>query len=350
MLHILREEAVRSQRYVVISLAAVTEGYDPYAFILPFTVAAWKTIGWSSIVVVTGSNFEHHWVRLSLQSTVLKVDPRTVFIWLKCSAEQKISVSQVARLFLATAKWIFADDMILTSDVDLIPVSRLIYDMLAASKVMSVLNADCCGMIRVQGREVPMQPISNIVGTKRDWLSLMDIREGALSTNLINSWLSSHDFELLPNVAVVKGDNQHWYFDQRILSLRVSLANMNISKIYRDTSSDRIDRAIPKSWPTLLNASDFELKTDMHAWLPAFSGAGWDELSYAMSQVFTTSDQATLSEFRLKYIHSPRHSHNTKIVEENSRVYCTCLLVLLLLLLMMKFTRSRNSFVNKTRT
>jgi hypothetical protein len=44
-----------ARRWVVIS-AAISNNIltDPYMFSIPFTVAAWKRIGWSTVVILTG--------------------------------------------------------------------------------------------------------------------------------------------------------------------------------------------------------------------------------------------------------------------------------------------------------
>lgn len=298
---VVSEEPPSPRRYVVISLAAVVGG-DGYSFLLPFTVAAWKKIGWSSITIVTGTYFESEWFSSNIKPTILEVDPHASFIWIECSAAQKVSISQIARLFAATAKWIRFEDAIMTSDVDLLPVSGQVYDSFATSEEMTILNADCCGKIRVGTREVVMQPMSNIYGIKRDWLSLMDIHEADLSVHLINNWMMSHDFDTLPTSPAVKGENQVWYLDQAILSVRLSTAENKMKKIERDTSKDRIDRIFPETWPTMLTEGELQSKTDMHAWLPAFHGQAWIELSNFTSRLLNRGDHEILSNFRMRLV------------------------------------------------
>jgi len=289
-------------RYAVISIAASAQP-DDYNFLVPFTVAAWKMIGWSTIIIVVGTRDECDHFVSSLEDVLRVIDTNSSFIFIESSPAQKVTVSQIARLYVATATWIGPEDVILTTDVDLLPVDRDTYDKIALSKSLTILNANCCGEFQHNSVQIPMQPMSNIVGTKRDWLLLMNISESVqLNVSHIDDWLLLHGWDRIPLTNTVKGNNDQWYLDQRVLSSRLAFTEVNVTKIKRSAADDRIDRSHPHTWPSKLGVDELKTKIDMHAWLPAFTDPGWAELSLFMKMTFTEEDIVTLNVFKEKYV------------------------------------------------
>jgi len=292
------------RRFAVISIAASSQP-DEYNFLVPFAVAAWKRIGWSTVIIVVGTQHEIDFFVSSFEDVVKVIDRNSSFVFVESSQAQKVTVSQIARLFATTATWIAPEDVILTTDVDLLPIRRDTYEMIVLSKTMTILNADCCGGFEHGGTQILMQPMSNIIGTKRDWLLMMNISERPqLSVAYIDDWLLSQGMDRIPRTQSVKGENKQWYLDQRVLSIRLALTHVNITKVTRNTADDRMDRLFPDTWPSKLGVQEMKKKLDMHAWLPAFTGQGWAEMSYFMTLMFSEEDTATLTYFKERYIHA----------------------------------------------
>ena len=199
MVNLWRKEK-RRRRFAILSVAA-TSKLDDYSFILPFTVASWKRISWSSIIVVVGVKTNLHHFAQTAARTILDIDPRVFIEYVESAEAEKTTVAQVARLFVATLSWLDARDILITSDADLLPISSSLYDQASSQEdSVVVLNGDCCGVINVRNKEIKMQPMSHICGTKQSWLSVMNIREEPqLTTSSIKSWLYDKNLgEILP--------------------------------------------------------------------------------------------------------------------------------------------------------
>ena len=298
MVNVWRKE--RARQYAVISIA-VKSGIDPYLFILPFTVAAWKRIGWSTIIIATGSKLELENFSTVLGNVVFGIDPRVAILPIESTEQQQVTVSQISRLFVASQAWISDNDVLLTSDVDLLPISPELYDLASRRETITVLNGDCCGLTRVNGNEILMQPMSHVGATRRNWFELMKLSEGDLSVDYINNWLNSANLNTIPTEKVIKAENEHWYLDQRILSLQLALTNMSVTKVSRDTLKDRVDRAYTETWPSILTNTEILSKTDLHAWLPAYDSGYWSEMDKIISVMFDAHDAHLLREFKEKY-------------------------------------------------
>ena len=292
---------IRSRKYAVISFTDDKKGVD-YAYLAPFAVAAWKRIGWSSIVVHVKTQQQDVSIAMTtLQNAVSALDPTALFLTIPTRTENAATVAQLVRLFIASLDHIADDDVLLTSDADILPISRKAYE-LDPVDVMNVLNADCCGSINVGAHKVLMQPMTNVIGTKRNWRKLMELSLVQDLSHLdMQKWLSDHKFEQFPNSSVIKGENDLWYMDQRILSLRLHHSPVPVKKIPRKTSEDRVDRIYAETWPSRISLADLEQKTDLHAWLPSSRGEGHDELMHFVHACFDTFDVSILNDFHTNF-------------------------------------------------
>jgi hypothetical protein len=229
------------------------------------------------------------------------INPTAVVFTLPVQNENAASVAQVIRLFIASLDCIADQDVLLTSDADILPISRKFYELNSVD-LIHVLNADCCGSINVGSHKVLMQPMTNVAGTRLNWRTLMDLPTVRDLTDLdIPKWLSDHDFDRLPRSPIMKGENDQWYMDQRILSLRLNLSLVPVSKIPRKTSEDRIDRIYSETWPSQLSSAELEQKVDLHAWLPSSSGEGYDELKQFVHNRFDAYDVSILQGFHVDF-------------------------------------------------
>lgn len=122
-----------------------------------------------------------------------------------------------------------------------------------------------------------------------------------LNVAYIDHWLLSNGMNHIPLTQTVKGNNEHWYLDQRVLSARLALTDVTISKIKRNTD-DRIDRSFPATWPSKLGVEGLKRKVDIHTWLPAFTDPEWAELCLFMTHTLSEKDIATLVDFKERYV------------------------------------------------
>ena len=77
---------------------------------------------------------------------------------------------------MAVTPWIFPDDIVLTSDVDILQLNRSLYDEVNGTGEIFILNADCCGRFTWVDGRISMQPMTSIGTTLRNWKRLMEIR------------------------------------------------------------------------------------------------------------------------------------------------------------------------------
>lgn len=290
---------IRGRKYAVMSFTDDQQGLN-YAYMIPYAVAAWKRIGWSAIIVQVRTRVPAVPFLQGIQDSVLSINPTALYLTIDGTRGSAVTVAQLIRLFVSSLEYLNDDDLLLTTDADILPISEKVFEF-DASNSINILNADCCGSIKVASREVLMQPMTNIIASTRHWRTLMNIRTVSnLNEFDVEKWLRKHGFGGLPS-AVAKGENEEWYLDQRIVSLQLELSRVPIKKMPRNTNNDRVDRIYPYTWPTRLTSAALHSKTDLHAWLPSYRGNGHHELMYFIQELFHRFDIAVLQDFHSNF-------------------------------------------------
>jgi hypothetical protein len=228
-----------------------------------------------------------------LEKTCRDIDPSVEFVHLESVPETRVSMSQIARLFAAKLPWIQDRDLIMTSDADIVPISRTLYDQIGPEGV-TILNSDCCGKFRHSESlpEVVMYPITNIAATKKIWLALMEFEDdGVLQEQYIQFWLEKHYGKRVPTEPLTKGSDT-WYMDQLAVSVQIAKHKNSIQvvKMPRASRVDRIDRSFQHTWPSKLEHSALLNKTDAHLFMPAFDQKIWPEMYNLMTRLLRDED------------------------------------------------------------
>lgn len=139
------------------SIHATTLAYSFYA---PITAAAWKRVGYETIVVFTGdftiSNALSH--RLNLTRAYLKRIGAYI-VDVQCNKSYAVKISQLVRVFsgFLPDTIVRDNDDIITGDSDLMPLR--ISDYQPTNKTDGfIFNAFCCGSFQRRGRSYRMFP------------------------------------------------------------------------------------------------------------------------------------------------------------------------------------------------
>ena len=240
------------KKYAVFSAAFGTKNALNYAFDLPLTALAWKRIGYESLVVLVGSI--QQWKSSELFDQVLSYlrQKASVVIFLEAEPQNAVMLSQVLRLFVSSfipeLSNLGVDDVYLvTSDADLWPLQKEYYDLTSNKSILST-NSDCCGSFKHNDEAYKMLPMANIGMNVNTWLNVT--KRFKLSPRSVDEVLEyfSREFGSLAKESVVKGENDGWYMDQRMISILISdwmkkSGDSGVHLVPRNTGLDRIDRS-----------------------------------------------------------------------------------------------------------
>jgi hypothetical protein len=131
-----------------------------YAFYTPLTAASWKRIGYETIVVFVGDFLKPNVLtaRLNLSRNYLKHVGAHI-VDLQCNESYSIKLSQLVRVFsgFLPDDIVQDEDIILTSDSDLIPLNASEYQPTPGTHGF-IFNAFCCGQFQRRGRNYTMFP------------------------------------------------------------------------------------------------------------------------------------------------------------------------------------------------
>ena len=255
-------------KYAVISASTPyvldPNGYN-YVFDLPLTVIAWQRIGFKSIVFISGAKSE--WQVSPVLKLVLRYlkDLHAVVFFVEAKVENWIMLSQTSRLFACCLKDLNPGDYLLTSDSDLWPIDADKYQIRPGKSLLSTY-ANCCGDFNHKSERFLMLPLSNIGATVSTWQYIMFGNAGHcinLTAEAILDYFAK-EFGLLVHNPTSKGENDMWYLDQHMASIRIQQwiqTHNNFSLVEfatRETQQDRLGR---NSWDTrrLDNLTDTHL-------------------------------------------------------------------------------------------
>ena len=133
----------------------------------------------------------------------------------------------------------------ITSDSDLWPLSKEVYELTAGKSILS-LNSECCAPFKHEGRVYKMLPLSNIGMNIETWTKVMKKFNLSPSTSEEMLFYLLKEFGEVAIRPVTKGENVGWYMDQMLVSMaiaRVHSTNATCIKYSpRSTNVDRLDK------------------------------------------------------------------------------------------------------------
>jgi hypothetical protein len=151
-----------------------SDANDVYSFFMPIVSRAWKSIGYQPVSLLHGdeaawsSNPKDRYVlgKIRDESKTFFIDPVPDF--------KVATVTQVSRLAAASISEFNPEDYLLTSDADMIPLSREYFNQQDTSLPFHIFSADAYGDI-TQGHRPYKFPICYLGGEAKVWRRIMCI-------------------------------------------------------------------------------------------------------------------------------------------------------------------------------
>ena len=268
-----------------------------YAFYLPLTALAWERIGFESVILIAGSKSE--WDQSEAAAYILRhlEERKCIVKFIESNEMNQLSISQIARLFAYKFDTFADNDYIVTSDADVWPLEKDFFVIPARHSVLST-NAFCCGHFTHKDRHYRMRPMVSIGSYTMFWKAMMETEHNmSLPASPDSEDMLSYfhkEFGDMVYKEVTKGENDGWYLDQRMISVRLQQFAENhgtgsVVLVPRTVGIDRIDRS---GWDThtLRDKKDVHLLDNGHlpaTWLEirrlldSMYGAGTPELLWA---------------------------------------------------------------------
>jgi hypothetical protein len=268
-------------------------GFD-YTFYLPLSVAAWRRIGFESIVLIIGDKIE--WKINPVLSYVIDfLDKFTnaTILFIPAKVENRIMLSQTARIFVANLESFpgsLSDDII-TTDSDLWPLRADHFNQPKGfSCPVMLVHSKCCGKFNFGGRSYTMIPMSHIRASAATWKEIINVNLSVVandSDTILDYFRNTFGESVHLPVEFASDD---WYLDQRLVSIRidewVSRQPSKDVSVYEisDAGFYRIDRS---SWNAgNIQQSSFNKYFDSHLPLNGFIPETWNTVQPLLRNMY----------------------------------------------------------------
>ena len=294
----------KRRKYSVISTSTPTGDsiarYN-YVFSVPLAILAWKRIGYGTIVLISGDRRE--WDRDPCLKVIKQYmnDLKAITVFLNVPDDNLIMLSQVSRIYAASilSEQLKEDDYLVTSDADLWPIDQVPYSLSQNKKIL-ILNAGCCGSFKYKERLYHMVAMGNVGASVKTWREIITAEGDTLpknGTDILN--IFEKEFGPRARQRIVKGENEGWYLDQRMLTLLLSswMSRNNISSVQfvpRNVGRDRVDR----SW---WSTDTIEGKIDVHVLENLHLTNNWLKVLPLFRLMFGSDEYSSLYSMTLLY-------------------------------------------------
>lgn len=157
-------------------------GFD-YAFYLPLTALAWQRIGFKSIILIIGERqyWSDHPVLSFILESLQKLNYVTIF-FIAAETENRLMLSQTARLFVANFYPAKENDYLLTTDADLWPISAHHFSP-RENKSLVILHSHCCGQFQHNNQSFRMIPMAHIGASASTWREIINANQTSLAND-----------------------------------------------------------------------------------------------------------------------------------------------------------------------
>ncbi len=300
-------------RYAVLGCAVHNRNYN-YVFPLPIDVLTWSRAGFGTIVILVGKLQEWLSDAVLKHTLVALIDTNATIVFLPSKRQHAVMLSQVARIFVAKLfPWdTMEDTYIITADSDIWPINGPFY-MLPRDKKIVSLNSDCCGEVRHKGRPYKMLPMCNIGMTIATWREVMNFKDNHViqdSQDIIDYFAA--EFGPVVDGPVEKGENQGWFLDQTMISIRIfdwaEKHNFSlVDYVRRDTGRDRIDRTYGW-WPWRLSG-----RNDAHILEQGYKPGVWERLMPLLHLLLTEQQCSYLQQYRTHFLQAVFRTNSNAI-------------------------------------
>ncbi|CAF1200383.1 unnamed protein product [Adineta steineri] len=298
----------------LVLLSCSSDSYTSiYCYYLPFTALAWRRIGFEPIIFLVGSS--EKFAKMPLIN-FLKNDLKIEYHIINVDSSRSISLSQMIRLFGGFLSYDFnttKDYFIMTSDADLLPITRSRYEIARNhTNYILAVNAYCCPSEKFSYgdfHDIHYYPISYI-GMEQDlWKKLfLPLNNCSVSSNItvdmIECCLKEKMNVSLPK-NVIKGTKQ-WDIDQRFISLLVAQAERfygtYVDKRSRGSRLDPNKEFLSSDFNSILDYHDVHLPNQHENII--YSNRTWLVLKNAFSYLFNNDTIELLSRYHYETVAS----------------------------------------------
>jgi len=159
--HTLFSHPKHKEKYAVIS----TNSHPDYLYYLPIVTKAWNKLGYKTIVLLLNDNptltdlvLQHVSSSNNLVVTLNPID-----------GIPSSTIVQISRIFAGCLSYINDEDLLITSDIDMIPLSGDYFNMIDHKRVFNILDAGEAGFTR--------HKICYVAARKKHWKEILDLQE-----------------------------------------------------------------------------------------------------------------------------------------------------------------------------
>ena len=231
-----------------------------YSYFIPIVSLMWKTIGYTPITLLFGSD----WAGNTKTNYILDNIKKHSAVWsLPYTPGFKESTCvQISRIFASASLDFSLDDYILTSDADMIPLSKSWFNSQDHNKKFHIFGADAYGGARF--------PICYLGATVANWREIMGIQVSGIN-NAMETYMDKN--------------RDNWDYDELLFTEKIRKWLSQCQLINRGwtegRANDRLDR-VSWNWQNQTNL------LDCHSIRPGYMH--WAELSCLFKTYCSDSD------------------------------------------------------------
>jgi len=249
-----------------------------------------KYIGFCPIVYLVGDI--NKWMKASVESLVIKEARKlgAEIHFIPYTSEYKEStIAQMSRIFAASSER-YPDTYFLTSDIDMLPLSREWFNSQVEGKCVDIKCPDC---------GPHNYPICYIGASSMIWREFMGLKSDTEAS------IEAQIEERLKADIEVGGDAlTEWCYDEVLVSRRITAwsgysDSFNITIRPGGPPVDRVDRSC---WPETLGA--IEKYVDCHSLRPGHTDENWNKIHKLLVLILEPEDMLLVEDYRQKFIES----------------------------------------------
>lgn len=275
-----------------------TDSNPSYLFLTPITCLCWKKIGYNPIVLLVEDDKE----TVNLIQEYSDVFGYNIKKIKKVEGYRSCNIAQISRLFASTDSGFSDDDYLITSDMDMLPISSLWFNQQDWTKNIHIYDAEELNYKR--------HKICYIGMNKKKWIKVFDLKEETCIDKQINKFLNSR---LPRNCDWDSG----WNLDELYLYECLNRDEdypKNCHMIERGMNqyglrNGRIDRGI---WKNTLMQYVSSRTIDVHLPRNSYKDEIWKDIKIIMSLIFSKEEIDFFEEYKRKFVNITLGENNEK--------------------------------------
>jgi hypothetical protein len=255
-----------------------TTADDRYLFFLPIAVWSWNQIGVRCLIFCPSSIKDNPKFRLA--QNYCRVD--TQFVFFDCGPDAEATYAQVSRLFAAAIPELPQDEIVITSDIDMMVFGDYLKQ---SSGYIDIFGADL-----LQGTE--QYPMCYISMSVAQWWYVMQIGNRSLQECL--------DLALGHEAVNKDMRGNLWARDQELVFRMIQKSGLTVTEYPRRNAAgfakNRIDRDDAHCIASAHDAIDF------HLFRPGYTDENWRKIVEVLCRRFLPDKMEWIAIYRNEYI------------------------------------------------